>query len=54
MRLGWLVVKGSLVNFLCRYTFDRACKELDAVYRESCGSGAILPPSDAPRGKCIL
>ena len=54
MKLGWMVVKGSLVNFLCRYTFDRACKELDAVYRESCGSGAILPPADAPRGNRTL
>jgi len=43
MKLGWLVVKGTLVNFLCRYTFDRACKELDLVYRESCGNGPRLP-----------
>ena len=43
MKLGWLVVKGTLVSFLCRYTFDRACKELDLVYRESGGNGARLP-----------
>jgi len=54
MKLGWLVVKGSLVNFLCRYTFDRACKELDMVYRESCGNGAGPLPADAPRGKRTL
>jgi hypothetical protein len=45
MRLGWLVVKGSLVNFLCRYTFDRACKELDVVYRQSCGITPGPPPA---------
>jgi hypothetical protein len=37
VNLGWLVVKRSLANFLCRYTFDRACKEIDLVYRESSG-----------------
>jgi hypothetical protein len=47
IKLGWLVVKGTLVNFLCRYTFDRACKELDMVYRESCGNGTSLPQGDA-------
>jgi len=50
MKFGWLVVKGSLVNFLYRYTFDRACKELDLVYRESCGNGGGRPPADALRG----
>jgi hypothetical protein len=54
MKLGWLVVKGSLVNFLCRYTFDRACKELDMVYRESCGNRAALPQDDALDGKKTL
>jgi hypothetical protein len=44
VKLGWMVVKGSLVNFLCRYTFDRACRELDMVYRESSGNGGGSPP----------
>jgi len=44
VKLGWMVVKGSLVNFLCRYTFDRACRELDMVYRESSGDGGGSPP----------
>jgi hypothetical protein len=47
MKLGWLVLKGSLVNFFCRYTFDQACKELDMVYRESCGNGRGVPAADA-------
>jgi len=47
-KLGWLVVKGSLVNFLCRYTFDRASRELDMVYRESSGIGGGSPRADAP------
>jgi hypothetical protein len=54
MKLGWLVVKGSVVKFLCRYTFDRACKELDMVYRESCGNGGGAPAADAFNEKCIL
>ncbi|HVO85093.1 MAG TPA: hypothetical protein VMU60_11785 [Syntrophobacteria bacterium] len=43
VKLGWLVVRGSLVNFLCRYTFDRACSELDVVYRASSGNGRGSP-----------
>jgi hypothetical protein len=43
VKLGWVVVKATLVNFLCRYAFDRACKELDMVYRESFGNGTSLP-----------
>jgi hypothetical protein len=35
--LGGLAIRRSLANFLCRCTFDRACKEIDLVYRESSG-----------------
>jgi len=54
MKLGWLMVKGTLVNFLCRYTFDRACKELDMVYRESWGNGAGLLRAEGPGGNRTL
>jgi hypothetical protein len=54
MKLGWLVVKGSLMNFVCRYAFDRACKELDMVYRESSGNGGEPSATEVLRGKQIL
>ncbi len=42
------------MNFLCRYNFDRACKELDMVYRESWGNGAGLPQAEGPGGNRVL
>jgi hypothetical protein len=54
MKLGWMVVKGSVVNFLCRYTFDRACRELDLVYRESSRNGAGPPPAGTLRRNRML
>jgi hypothetical protein len=55
MKLGWLVVRGSLVNLLCRYTFDRACRELALVYRESCrNGGGALAADTSSGGKYIL
>jgi hypothetical protein len=54
INLGWVVVKATLANFLCRYAFDRACKELDMVYRESFGNGSSLPRGHAAGGKRVL
>ena len=32
---GWILARKGFVNFALRYTFDTACRELDAVYRQS-------------------
>ncbi len=34
--LGFTLAGKSVLNFLARYGFDRACQELDSVYRLSC------------------
>jgi hypothetical protein len=34
--LGWLVVKRSLANFVCRFTSNRVRREIDLVYPETC------------------
>ncbi|MDO9514503.1 MAG: hypothetical protein Q7J01_00185 [Syntrophales bacterium] len=33
--VGWILARKGFVNFALRYTFDTACRELDAVYRQS-------------------
>jgi hypothetical protein len=35
MDVGWVVSKKAFTNFICRYTFDMACHELEMVYRQS-------------------
>ena len=35
MDAGWILARKGFVNFALRYTFDTACRELDAVYRQS-------------------
>ena len=35
MEVGWLVARKGLNNFICRYTFDLAYRELETVYRQS-------------------
>ncbi len=32
---GWILTRKGFVNVALRYTFDTACRELDAVYRQS-------------------
>ena len=32
---GWILARKGFVNLALRYTFDTACRELDAVYRQS-------------------
>ena len=34
---GFLLIRKGLVNFVLRYTFDGACKELEILYRQSRG-----------------
>jgi hypothetical protein len=33
--VGWMVSKRGFVNFICRYTFDMACGELEIIYSQS-------------------
>jgi len=35
MDVGWVVFKKGFTNFICRYTFDMAYKELEMVYGQS-------------------
>lgn len=35
LTLGWVIMKKAVMNFICRYSFDTACKELENVYRQS-------------------
>ena len=35
MDVGWVVSKKAFTNFICRYTFDRACQELEMIYGQS-------------------
>jgi hypothetical protein len=35
MDVGWVVSKKAFTNFICRYTFDMACQELEMVYSQS-------------------
>jgi len=35
MDVGWVVSKRAFTNFICRYTFDMACKELEMIYSQS-------------------
>jgi len=33
--VGWVVSKKAFTSFICRYTFDMACQELEMVYSQS-------------------
>jgi hypothetical protein len=35
MEVGWMVSKKAFTNFICRYTFDMACEELEMIYSQS-------------------
>ncbi len=35
LNLGWIIVKKSFINYIFRYSFDTACKELENVYSQS-------------------
>ena len=35
INVGWILSKKAFANFLCRYTFDIACEELEIIYRQS-------------------
>ncbi|MEA3360799.1 MAG: hypothetical protein U9R17_15525 [Thermodesulfobacteriota bacterium] len=35
MDVGWMVSKKAFINFICRYTFDMACQELEMIYSQS-------------------
>ena len=35
MNVGWMVSKKAFNNFICRYTFDMACEELEIIYSQS-------------------
>jgi len=35
MDVGWMVSKKAFTNFICRYTFDMACEELEMIYSQS-------------------
>ena len=35
MDIGWVVSKRGFANFICRYTFDMACQELEIIYSQS-------------------
>lgn len=35
MDLGWEALRKTLINFMARFTFDRVCREIDGVYRNS-------------------
>lgn len=35
--VGWLVARKTLANFICRYSFDIACRELEMLYSQSRG-----------------
>jgi len=35
MDVGWMVSKKAFTNFICRYTFDMACQELEMIYSQS-------------------
>ncbi|MBW2079208.1 MAG: hypothetical protein JRI71_16985 [Deltaproteobacteria bacterium] len=35
MDVGWVVSKRAFTNFICRYTFDMACQELEMIYSQS-------------------
>jgi len=35
LSLGWVIMKKTVLNFIYRYSFDTACKELENVYRQS-------------------
>jgi len=35
MDVGWVVSKKAFTNFICRYSFDMACHELEMIYRQS-------------------
>jgi len=35
MDVGWMVSKKAFINFICRYTFDTACQELEMIYSQS-------------------
>ncbi|MDP2645807.1 MAG: hypothetical protein Q8P24_12775 [Desulfobacterales bacterium] len=43
LEVGWVVVKQSFVRLTCLYTFDKACQELETIYRQS------LPKNQDPR-----
>jgi hypothetical protein len=34
MDVGWMVSKKAFINFICRYTFDMACQELEMIYSQ--------------------
>jgi len=33
--VGWMVSKKAFINFICRYSFDMACQELEMIYSQS-------------------
>jgi len=35
INVGWMLSKKAFVNFICRYTFDMACEELEIIYSQS-------------------
>ncbi len=35
MDVGWLMSRKGFTNFICRYTFDMACRELELIYSQS-------------------
>ena len=35
MDVGWMLSKKAFTNFICRYTFDMACEELEMIYSQS-------------------
>ena len=41
MDVGWVVSKRAFANFICRYTFDMACQELEMIYSQSRAKEAV-------------
>ena len=33
--VGWMVSKKAFINFICRYSFDMSCQELEMIYSQS-------------------
>ncbi len=49
VEVGFSLAGKAAVNYLARYSFDRACRELDAVYRLSRYPGPDPSASEIPR-----
>jgi len=35
LNVGWIIARKSMISFVCRFVFDKTCKELEMVYRQS-------------------